>query len=298
MFDIRKYVKKRDIRNKLRDAASFLPDPLYLRLYYFAMNGHWLHLRNPKGYTEKLQWMKLHDQHPEYTQMVDKIAVRQIVEQRIGPGYSFNLLGQWKSFDEIDFDTLPNQFVLKCNHDSASTTVIRDKSELTPSKKVELRDMYSKRLAYDFSKAGREYPYKNVVPCILAEEYMEDPDNPNESIRDYKFFCFDGVPTIMFVATDRSTDCKFDFFDMEFNHLDIVNIHPNAGKPIPKPKAFDEMKELAAKLSAGIQAVRVDLYEIGGRVYFGEYTFFHGGGFVPFEPEEWERRLGDMIVIK
>ena len=160
-----------------------------------------------------------------------------------------------------------------------------------------LRKHFTRRVKNDFFHAAREYPYKGLPRYIMAEQMMLDESDPTKSIEDYKFFCFNGEPKIMFVATDRSTDCRFDFFDMDFNHLDIVNIHPNADKPIKKPAMFEEMKEIAAKLSKGMRCVRIDLYELNGKIYFGEYTFFHGGGFRLFEPLEWERRLGDWIDL-
>ena len=161
-----------------------------------------------------------------------------------------------------------------------------------------MRKLYTKRLSKDFFYAGREYPYKNLDRYIIAEKLMVDEEHPEKSIEDYKFFCFNGEPKVMFVATDRSTDCRFDFFDMDFNHLDLINIHPNADKPIKKPEMFDEMKEIAAKLSKDIPFVRIDLYQLNGKIYFGEYTFFHGGGFQLCHPEKWERQLGDWINLK
>lgn len=137
----------------------------------------------------------------------------------------------------------------------------------------------------DFFYAGREYPYKGLKRYIIAEKLMTDEKDPEKSIEDYKFFCFNGVPRVMFIATDRSTDCRFDFYDMEFNHLDLINIHPNSDKVIEKPALFEEMKEIAAKLSEGMRFVRIDLYELNGKIYFGEYTFFHGGGFQLCHPD-------------
>ena len=225
------------------------------------------------------------------------MAVRNHIDNVLGEGHLFPLLGKWETFDEIDFSKLPERFVLKCNHDSGSTKVIKNKSLLTQEDINDMKKMYDTRLKKDFFYAGREYPYKGIKPCIIAEQLMVDDRNPEKSIEDYKFFCFDGVPKVMFVATDRSTDCRFDFFDMEFNHLDIFNIHPNADKPIEKPKMFEEMKEIATKLSQGMRFVRIDLYELNGKIYFGEYTFFHGGGFQLCHPDEWEQRLGDWISL-
>lgn len=280
------------------DNLGFIPDPLYVSLFYFAANGKWPNLKSPVGYNEKLQWLKLHGDYSKYVDYVDKLKVRDIVKQQLGDGYSFKLLGQWRSFDEIDFDRLPNEFALKCNHDSGSTKLIHDKAELTQKKKVELKIFYDNRMKDDSFVAGREPSCKGIDRWIIAEELMKDTSGESKGIRDYKFFCFNGKPEIMFVSTDRETDVKFDFFDMDFNHLDITNIHPQSGKKIEKPELFDEMKEIAAKLSAGIQHVRIDLYELNGRIYFGEYTFFHGGGFSLFKPDEWEKKLGDLIEIK
>jgi len=278
-------------------ALSFLPDKAYLRLFYFFTTRRSINFKNPKGYNEKLQWLKVNDRKSEYTRLVDKLSLRDHITEVLGKEYLFDLLGKWESFDEIDFDSLPNQFVLKCNHDSGSTKVIKDKSALTREDMVALKKHFTKRLKRDFFYAGREYPYKGIKPYIMAEKFMIDEKDPDKNIEDYKFFCFNGKPKIMFVATDRSTDCKFDFFDMDFNHLDIVNIHPNSNKKIKKPEKFEEMKEIAEKLSKGMRHVRIDLYEINGRIYFGEYTFFHGGGFQLFHPEEWEIRLGEWIKL-
>ena len=278
-------------------ALSFLPDKMYLQIFYFATTRKFINFKNPKGFNEKLQWLKVNDRRPEYSQLVDKLAVRDHISKVLGEGYLIPLLGKWESFEDIDFNTLPEQFVLKCNHDSGSTKVIKSKSSLTAENINEMRAFYTKRLKQDFYYAGREYPYKGIKPYIIAEQLMVNEAEPQKGIEDYKFFCFNGEPKIMFVATDRTTDCRFDFFDMDFNHLDLVNIHPNADKPIPKPEKFDEMKEFATKLSQGMRHVRIDLYEINGNIYFGEYTFFHGGGFQLCEPPEWERKLGDWIDI-
>jgi hypothetical protein len=296
MIDLRK-VFGRNIRGKIMYALSFLSDKAYLQLFYFATTRKFINFKNPKGFCEKLQWLKVNDRRPEYTELVDKLAVRECIADRLGEEYLFPLLGKWKSFDQIDFNSLPEQFVLKCNHDSGSTKVIKAKSSLTKADFDEMKEFYTKRLKRDFYFAGREYPYRGIEPYIIAEQLMIDENAPEKSIEDYKFFCFNGEPKMMFVATDRATDCKFDFYDMDFNHLDVYNIHPNTDKVIQKPEKFEEMKEIAAKLSKGMRQVRIDLYELNGKIYFGEYTFFHGGGFQLFHPAEWERKLGDWIDI-
>lgn len=296
MIDLRK-IFNANIRGKMMYALKFLPDKLYLQIFYFSTTGKFINFKNPKGFNEKLQWLKVNDKRPEYTALVDKLAVREHIKNVLGEEYLFPLLGTWNSFEKIDFNALPNQFVLKCNHDSGSTKVIKDKASLTKEDFDKIRVSLTNRLKEKFFFAGREYPYKDIKPCIIAEKLMVDENNPEKSIEDYKFFCFNGEPKVMFIATDRSTDCRFDFFDMDFNHLNLVNIHPNSDKVIEKPKMFEEMKEIAAKLSKGMRHVRIDLYELGGKIYFGEYTFFHGGGFRLCEPPEWERQLGDWIKL-
>lgn len=297
MINLKKIIP-RNIRGKMMYALSFLPDELYVKLFYFSVSGKWMNLRNPKGFNEKQNWLKIHDIHPEYTGLVDKYEVRAYINDVLGEGHLFPLLGKWEAFEDIDFNALPNAFVLKCNHDSGSTKIIHDKNALTEEDKKEMGKRFNARLKENFFYAGREYPCKNIKKhYILAEQLMEDNDHPGKSVDDYKFFCFDGVPKIMFIATDRATDCRFDFFDMDFNHLDIENLHPHADKPIAKPEMFEEMKHVASKLSKGMKFVRIDLYQINGNIYFGEYTFFHGGAFAPFYPEKWERKLGDWIKL-
>ncbi len=292
MVDYRNIIKNRELRLKMVRLLEFIPNNLYLKLVFFIKTGKRLNLKNPVGFNEKENWLKVNDVHYEYSKYVDKVAVREFVTNTIGEQYLFPLLGTWQHFDDIDFDSLPDEFVLKCNHDSGSVKIIRDKSKIN---KDEMRKFYESRLKINSYVIGREYPYREVKPCILAEKLMK----PSEGeIADYKFFCFDGVPKLMFVATDRSTDCKFDFYDMEFHHLDITNIHPQSGKCKEKPKCFDDMIEVAGKLSKGFKFVRVDLYCIDEEIYFGELTFFHGGGFWLFHPDEWEYRLGGYLNLE
>ncbi len=296
MIDLRKIFGHK-IRGTIMYALSFLPDATYVNLFYFAANGKTLNLKNPVTFCEKLNWLKIHDRHPEHSDYVDKLKVRDIVKEKLGEDISIPLLGHWQHFDDIDFDALPNQFVIKCNHDSGSTKIIKDKSSLSEKDFKEMRKFYEKRLKQNFYYAGREYPYKNVVPCILIEELMVDEKNPETSIEDYKFMCFDGKAEMMFIVTDRSTDCRIDYFDRDFNHLDMWNTHINSDKVVNKPDKFDEMWDVAEKLTQGIKFTRLDLYVINGKIYFGEYTFFEGGGFRPYHPDEVNYKLGDMIHL-
>ena len=254
---------------------------------------------NPKTWCEKMQWLQIYDdKNPLKSVCADKIKVHHYCRSKLGSDICVPLLKIYDFPERLDFKELPSRFVLKCNHDSGSTKVITSKSGLTDADKAELRRFYARRVKGDFFYAGREFPYKGIEPWIIAEQYMVDAAHPEASIEDYKFFCFNGVPKVLLVATDRNTDLRFDFFDMDFNHLDIRRSHPNADKPIPKPQNFERMKEIAATLSRGLRFVRLDLYDVGGQIYFGEYTFYSGGGFALFEPPEWERRMGDWLDLE
>lgn len=292
MFDYKKIFKNREFRLKLVNCLRFIPNVPYLKLTYRIKTGKRLNLKKPVTLCDKLNWLKLHDIHPEYTRYVDKLTVGEVVKELTGKDLCFPIYGSWEHYDEIDFDSLPDKFVLKCNHDSGSVKIVHSKAEIDHAA---LRDFFESRLKMNPYVLGREYPYKNVKPRIMAEKFMI-PDGESD-INDYKFFCFNGKPEILFVATERNEDCKFDFYDMEFNHLDIVNIHPQSGKIIEKPKKFEEMKALASKLSENMKFVRIDLYEIAGEIYFGEFTFFHAGGFWPLTPDEWEYKMGELINI-
>lgn len=272
-----------------------LSDKAYLKLRYYASTGKKLRLKKPQTYNEKLQWLKLHDRRPEYTEMVDKYAVKEYVANLIGKEYVIPTLDVWDRFDDIDFDALPDKFVLKCTHDSGGLVICRDKATFN---KEAARAKIEKCLKRDFYFHGREWPYKNVPHRIIAEEYMEDSET--KELRDYKFFCFGGTPRMLFIATERmnkNEETKFDFFDMDFNHLDVRNGHPNADVPPKAPQNFEEMKNLAAKLSQNIPHVRVDFYEVNGKTYFGELTFFHWSGLMPFDPPKWDKIMGDWITL-
>ncbi len=288
-----------DPNHKLRSMAmksfSWLPDKTYLKFVYRMRTGKKLNLENPVGFCDKLNWLKLYDRHPEYTQFVDKIAVRDIVKERIGDGYSFPLLGYWKRFEDIDFNKLPNEFVLKCNHDSGSYRIIKDKSALTEKDIKELKKHFNHAVSSNPFFAGREYPYKKVDAYIFAERYMKIDDI--KRINDYKFLCFNGEPKLMYICSGRGGDYREDFFDMNFNWQPIKAFHSYSDIPPQKPMCFEEMKEIATKLSFGIKHVRIDLYEYEGKVYFGEYTFYDNGGVVRLSPEEWERKLGEWIKL-
>ena len=290
------------IKNPLRILAAvfmrigtWLPDRQYLQILYLLKTGKVLHLNNPQTFNEKLQWMKLYDRKPEYTMMVDKFEVKDYVSKMIGEGHVIPTLGVWDRPEDINWDCLPNKFVLKTTHGGGNTGVIvcKDKSKLDRADAI---SRLNRSMKQDLFKSQREWPYKNVKRRILAETYMED--EKTKELRDYKFFAFDGEVKALFIATDRgSGDVKFDYFDADFKHLNLIQQHPMSGLQIERPVCFHEMKNIASKLSAGLPQVRVDLYEVNGKVFFGEYTFFHHGGVVPFHPEIWDYEFGSWIKL-
>lgn len=279
----------------LRRIARFIPDKLYLKLLFYSRMGKSLNLDNPETFNEKLQWLKLYNRNPEYSRMVDKIEAKKYVADIIGQEHIIPTLGIFESVDEIPWDTLPNQFVLKCTHDSGGIVICKDKQSLNIR---EAKEKLSKGLKKSYYYQNREWPYKNVKPRIICEEYKIDESG--YELKDYKWFCFDGEVKALFIATDRGRqeeDTKFDFYDADFNHLPFTNGHPNSSKKLSKPVGFKEMKDLAAKLSKGIPHVRVDFYDINGKIYFGEMTFFHWSGTKPFVPEEWDYTFGSWIKL-
>lgn len=272
-----------------------IPDETYLRWIYYLKTGNRLNVSNPQRYNEKLIWLKLYYRDPMWTIMVDKYGVKQLVSERVGSEYVVPVLGRWNRAEEIEWDKLPNRFVLKTNHDSGNNGVfiIKDKSKIGREKLVR---KINASLLRDTSVSGREWPYRDLKRCVFAEQYLEDTTG---ELRDYKFFCFDGEVKYLFIATERQSggEVKFDYFDADFNHLDLVQKHPMSGKNIEKPAMFGQMKEIAAKLSKGLQEVRIDLYEVDGRIYFGEYTFFHHDAVVPFHPDKWDFIWGEHIHL-
>ena len=273
-----------------------LSDRHLLSLRYLFIFKKKLNWDNPQSFSEKIQWLKLYGRTPINKIMSDKYAVKEYIKGVIGEKYVIPLLGVWDDPDDIDFSLLPEKFVLKCNHNSGTGMYIcKDKSQMDIEKvKKGLRE----GLKEDYFILSREYAYKDIPKKIIAEQYMED--SSTRELRDYKFFCFNGEPKALFIAAGRGKgehNVTFDFFDMDFNHLPFTNGHPNSSTPIAMPQCFDEMKQLASKLSKGMPHVRVDFYEVNGKVYFGEFTFSHWGGFKPFEPERWDYIFGSWISL-
>ena len=272
-----------------------MSDELYLKLRFRLRMSKKLNLENPQTYNEKLQWLKLYYRKPEFSIMVDKAAAKDYVAKIIGEEHIIPTFGVYSRVEDINWDGLPQQFVVKCTHDSGGIVVCKDKSKLdieAAKKKL------TKGLKHTYYWKNREWPYKNVPRRLIVEQYMEDESG--YELKDYKFFCFDGEPKALFIATDRGNrneETKFDFFDMNFNHLPFTNGHPNATRTIKKPVGFEKMKEITRKLSQGLPHVRVDLYDVNGHIYFGELTFFHWSGMMPFVPEEWDYKFGSWITL-
>ena len=281
--------------------ARLLPDDVYLKWIFPARVGYPLDLKTPKTFNEKLQWLKLHDRKPEYTKMVDKVEAKKYVASIIGDEYIIPTIAVYDSVEDIDFDALPQQFVLKCSHDSGGIVICRDKNKL--DKKAAIAKL-RKGLKQNFYWQNREWPYKNVKPRIIAEQYMEDTWKPNASLVDYKFYCFGGEPTYCQVIQDRDTTETIDFFDMDWQHQDFVGLNPAAGPAAgpaalcpQKPKNFDVMKKIAGDLSKEKPFSRIDLYEINDHTFFGEITFFPLSGFGVFSPEQYNEILGKLITM-
>lgn len=273
---------------------NHMSDEEYLSRKYQLYFGQKLNLQNPQTFNEKLQWLKLYNRKPEYTMMVDKYKVREYIAQELGEEYLIPLLGVWDDPDEIDFDALPDQFVLKCNHNSGlGMCICKDKSKLDISKvKAELR----KGLKQDYYLTGREWPYKDVPRKIIAEKYMVDDSG---DLKDYKFYCFDGAMKFVMINSDRNTDkpTRADYFDQDFNWLDFTWGYSHAEVHPQKPDQFEKMVAITEKLSKGLPHIRVDLYDCNGQIYFGELTFFDGSGFDKIEPLEWDYKIGKMLKL-
>ena len=273
--------------------SFYFKDEQYLKILFRLRVGYKLNLTHPETYNEKLQWLKLNYQNKLLTSFVDKYEAKNYVKNLIGDKFIIPTINVWDSFDKINFNDLPNQFVLKTTHDQGGVVICEDKNTFNIAK---ARKIINKHLKTNHFLLSREWPYKNVKPRIIAEKYMIDEEN--KELPDYKFFCFDGIPKALFIATERQTgDVKFDFFDINFNYLDFTQIHKQSNKTLKKPKNFNQMVELAKILSKGLPHVRIDFYNINGKIYFGEFTFFHHGGLEPFHPSKWDNIFGDWIKL-
>ena len=273
---------------------KWLSDEQYIKLIYWANFGKKLNMQNPITFNEKLQWLKINNRKDEYTAMVDKFLVKKYVSEKIGEEYIIPTLGVWNKFEDIDFDKLPNKFVLKSTHDSGGVVICKDKNELNI---VKTKKIIESSLRREYFWWGREWPYKQVEPRIIAEEYIS---TDSDELKDYKIHCFNGVPKIILVCSNRYSNegLREDFFDIEWNHLSLKRPkYPNADIIPEHPKNLNLMLELATIISKGISFSRIDFYEVSGQVLFGEITFFPASGFEMFNSSEWDEKLGSWINL-
>ena len=286
----------------IQNFFRWLPDKTYLQLLYRFKMGHRLDLNHPKTFTEKIQWLKLYNRRPEYTLMVDKYAVKKYVADIIGEKYIIPTLGVWDKPEDIDWDALPNEFVLKTTHGGGSGGVVicKDKKTFDRNKAIlTLRDSINS----DIYRSLREWPYKDVKKRVLAEKYMAPKDmvnNPIYDLSDYKFFCFNGEPKYCQVIRDRHSKESIDFYDMNWRHQEFVGLNPiasNGINPVPQPLLLDDMICICNKLSKNMKFVRIDMYVIDNRIYFGEITFYPASGMGLFNPDKWNEELGNLISL-
>lgn len=286
-------------RLKYKNMLNWMPDALYLKLSYYYLTGNTLDLKNPKTFDEKLNWLKLYDRQDLYTTMVDKYAVKKYVASLIGQEHVIPTLGVWDRVKDIDFDSLPNQFVLKFTHNSGGILICKDKSKLD---KEMLDKSFTKFLKTNYFYLHREWPYKNVKPRIIAEKLMkDDKDTTGVGLVDHKFYCFNGEPKYLYVATGfgfAGGDRRISFVDLDWKLAPFRRTDYQGLKELPeKPSRFDEMVELARFFAKGHRFLRVDLYQINDEIYFSEFTFTPSAGRMELVPRKYERILGDQLVL-
>ena len=281
--------------------TSLLPDKIYIKKLYKKLMGKELNLKNPVTFNEKLNWIKLYDRRPEYTIMADKYRARDYIKEKIGEEYLVPLLGVYEKAEEIDFDALPNQFVLKCNH-ASDVVVCRDKGNndfFCKKGKLgsicEVRAYLEKGLKTNFYKASREWPYKCIKRKIICEKYLENEDG--SQLLEYNVFCFNGMPRFFKASTRTSDDSMIKtFYDMDWKWMDL-STGVMAGDIFEKPAQLEEMLRVSKVLSAGVPHLRVDFFVCNGRLYSGELTFFSAGGFWKVEPQEWDNVFGEYMQL-
>lgn len=282
---------RRIINTFLYQTAPLWPDELYLRLRFFCFFGYLPNLKNPNTFNEKLNWLKLHYHNPVMPILADKYAVKDYVTDKIGKDYVVPCYGVWEHFDDIEFNSLPKRFILKTTGDSGGTYVCHDKSNINLQK---ARDILERGIAKNYYYYGREWAYKEIKPRIIAEYLLDD--NSGHELTDYKFWCFDGNPLIMYITNKGSTIYE-NFYDMDFKPMNINHGFPRKTPEFDKPVDFEEMKSLARKLSKDLPFVRVDFFDVDGKVYFGEYTFYDWGGLQPFLSKEDDLNVGQYLKL-
>lgn len=278
------------IKEKLK---KLIPDKIFIKIMFRKTMGYKLDFKDLRTFNEKLQYLKLYNRDPKHTLLVDKYRVREFISDVIGKEHLIPLLGVYNNYDEINFDKLPNKFVIKANHTSGDVIIINNKNDVD---KTKLKETINKWMKRDYFINSREWPYKNVKRKIIIEKFMED--KKTNELRDFKFYCFNGNVELALVATGRkNNNLAFDYFDEDFNKVELKQGGPNSTFQIEKPTTWNEMIQISKKLSKGLIHVRVDLYSVNNKVYFGELTFFDSSGMAKFEPLKWDYILGEKIDL-
>ncbi len=289
---------KRNIINRIltycwiRMSKLVKSDSLYLRIYYFLYTGRALNLYNPTRFGEKIQWLKLYNSSDVCSIMVDKYLVRQYVESKVGAEYLIPMIGIYDRWEDIDFDKLPNQFVIKTTHDSGGVVICQDKKTFDFAN---AESIIKKSFNFNFFWQGRERPYKNVRPRIIIEKFMKD-DESND-LKDYKIWCFNGEPYIIQVDSQRYVYHRRNIYDVNWNKMPIRMWYPPKEEIDKKPCQLDIMLDFAKKMSQGFPFLRVDVYDVNNKIYFGELTFHPAGGVQPISPDEWDIKLGEKLLL-
>lgn len=286
-------MKNNHLKSLIYPLKALIPDEIYLKMQYKHHFGERLNLKDPKTFNEKLQWLKLHNRDPYYNKLVDKYLVREYIEQKIGEQYLIPLIAVYEKVDDINWDELPEKFVLKCTHGSKSNIICTDKNKLNIK---EAKQKLNKWMQWNWFWYGREWPYKNVKPRIICEKLMVDGTEPD--LKDYKILCFNGEPKIVQVDYNRYKDHKRNLYDTDWNVIPVTFVYPSDSKIlIKKPEKLDEMLRMATILSKNHPHLRVDFYSINNEIYFGELTFYPEAGFGTFEPNDFDKTVGTWINL-
>jgi hypothetical protein len=292
--DYKKIIQNQEVRFKILHYMRFVPDELMIKLQYKIKLGRTLNLKEPRRYTEKLQWYKLYYRNPLMVQCADKYCVREYIELK-GLGHILNdLYAVYSSPSELNFDKLPNKFVIKTSNGSGTNVFCKDKSQLLVN---DLKKMLTEWMNRDIYSSGREWAYQGMMPRIIVEAFLEDKDNMFEGINDYKFICFNGEAKYIVLDVNRHVKHKRNFYNTNWNFINVSSDHPNLGDCVPRPEGLDEMLRVANILAKDFPCIRVDLYWVNGKVYFGELTFYPWTGYVQFDPDDFDYELGKQFKL-
>ena len=297
-MDYKKIIKSRSMRSKILRMLRFIPDRPMLELQYYIKMGRRLNLKNPRRYTEKLQWYKINYRNPLMHQCVDKYLVRDYVKDKGLEDILVKLYGRYDSIHDVDWDALPDSFVIKTTHGGGGLSVV-----VCPSKQEMDIEAVKEKLLFENKpipekRGGREWAYYGLIPGIVAEELLVNTENPEAGVNDYKIFCYSGKAKYIVVDADRYIGHKRNFYDTEWNNIHVGSDCPALDRDMPKPENFDEMIRIAEKLSEDFPYVRVDLYNIEGKIYFGELTFYPWSGYVQYTPDDWDYKFGEDFVLR